>query len=159
GFGNDRIAVGCHDDIWARALVIDDGTHRLAITVVDLVGMLKYASYYGFARAQKLVDPAAGITDIAFSSTHDHQPPDPLGLWESDAMVAVKFPLYMQFIDRRVERARERGAGGLQPVAEVRAAETDAGSDPALRGLQVRTGCRPPFVYDDQLRALSFKGK
>jgi hypothetical protein len=37
GFGADRVALGCHDDIWARAVVIDDGTTRLAITVVDLV--------------------------------------------------------------------------------------------------------------------------
>jgi hypothetical protein len=158
GFGNDRVAVGCHDDIWARALVLDDGTHRLAITVLDLVGMLKYASYYGFRRAQSLVDPAAGITDFVFSSTHDHQAPDPLGLWGSDTLVDGKFPLYMQFIDRQVARAIGQAAGALQPVAEVRAAETDSGAEPELRGLQVRTGCRPPFVFDDQLRALSFRG-
>src|SRR5215471_7501774 len=36
GFGNDRIALGCHDDIWARSLVLDDGKHRLAIAVVDM---------------------------------------------------------------------------------------------------------------------------
>src|SRR5262249_13658780 len=133
GFGTDRTAVGCHDDIWARALVLDDGTHRLAIAVLDLVGMLKYASYYGFARAQRLVDPAAGITDFVFSSTHDHQAPDPLGLWGSDTLVDGKFPLYMQFIDRQVARAIEQAAGGRPPAAAGGAAATRAGREAAPR--------------------------
>src|SRR5262249_21689144 len=34
GFDNDRIALGCHDDIWARALVLDDGTRRVAFVAV-----------------------------------------------------------------------------------------------------------------------------
>lgn len=159
GFDNDRIALGCHDDIWARALVLDDGTRRLAMVALDLIGTLKYASYYGFAHAQAMVDPAAGVTDFVFSSTHNHEAPDALGLWGSDTLVDGKFPLYLAFVDRQVARAVEQASRALAPVAEVRAAETTPEGDPELRGLQVRTGCRPPFVFDDELRAIAFAGR
>ena len=29
--------------------------------------------------------------------------------------------------------------------------------DAELLGLQVRTGCRPPFIFDEDLRALAFQ--
>lgn len=159
GFGNDRVAVGCHDDIWARALVIDDGQHRLAMVALDLVGTLKYGSYYGFAHAQAQIEPALGITDFIFASTHDHQGPDALGLWGSDTLVDGKFPLYLAFIDRETARAVREAVANLTPVAEVRPATTNPEDDPELRGLQVRTRCRPPFVFDTDLRAIQFLGK
>jgi hypothetical protein len=38
GFGNDRMASGKHDDLWARALVLDSGTTRIAVVSVDFIG-------------------------------------------------------------------------------------------------------------------------
>jgi hypothetical protein len=35
---------------------------------------------YGFAKARELVDPALGLDVMVFSSTHDHEAPDTLGL-------------------------------------------------------------------------------
>lgn len=159
GFGADRIALGCHDDLWARTIVLDDGATRLAITAVDLVGTLKYGSYYGFAHAEAQIDPALGVTHFIYASTHDHQGPDALGLWGPDTVVDGKFPLYLAFVDRQVARAISQAVAALEPVTEVRAFRTDPGADPELRGLQVRTGCRPPFVFDDELRALAFAGE
>lgn len=159
GFGADRIALACHDDIWARALVIDDGARRLAIVSLDLIGMLKHGSYHGFARAEALVPADAGVTDFIYSSTHDHEAPDTMGLWGPDTLIDGKFPLYLTFVDRQVARAIGEAAAGLSPVAEARAAVASPDSDSELRGLQVRTGCRPPFVFDDELRVLSFSGR
>jgi len=158
GFGADRIALGCHDDIWARTIVVDDGTTRLAITSVDLVGTLKYGSYYGFAHAEAMVDPALGVTNFIHASTHNHQGPDALGLWGTDTVVDGKFPLYLAFIDSQVASAISAAVGALEPVREVRGFRTDPDESPDLRGLQVRTGCRPPFIFDSELRALSFTG-
>jgi hypothetical protein len=159
GFGADRIALGCHDDLWARTIVLDDGATRLALTSVDVVGTLKYGSYYGFARAESLLDPGLGVTHLVHASTHNHQGPDTLGLWGPDTLVDGKFPLYLAFVDRQVARAISRAVAALEPVTEVRAFRTDPGADPELRGLQVRTGCRPPFVFDEELRALAFAGE
>lgn len=158
GFGADRIALGCHDDLWARAIVIDDGTTRMALTSVDLVGTLKYGSYYGFAHAEALVDPALGIDHFFYSSTHDHQGPDALGLWGPDTLVDGKYPRYLTFVDRQVARAITQAASSLAPVGRVRAFRTDTEQSPELRGLQVRTGCRPPWIFDTELRAIAFDG-
>ncbi|MBM4268510.1 MAG: hypothetical protein FJ144_18190 [Deltaproteobacteria bacterium] len=156
GFGNDRIAKGCHDDLWARVLVIDDGEKRVAFTVVDLVGTLKYGRYYGFAHAEAQVDPAAGITQYVHSSTHNHEGPDSLGLWGTDTLVDGKFPLYLTFVDTQLARAVSEAVADLQPVGSVRAYRTDPTETADLRGLQVRTGCRPPFLFDEEVRGIAF---
>lgn len=156
GFGADRVALGCHDDLWARALVVDDGTSRVAFTVLDVVGALKHGTYYGFARAEAMLDPALAVTHFIYSSTHNHEGPDTLGLWGTDTVVDGKFPLYMSFVDRQVARAITEAVARLTPVARVTAMRADPEADPSLRGLQVRTGCRPPFVFDEELRALAF---
>ena len=40
GFGNGRAANGIHDDLWARTMIIDDGTTRIAIVVLDVIGFM-----------------------------------------------------------------------------------------------------------------------
>ena len=159
GFGNDRIALGCHDDLWARVLVIEWGYTKVAMVSVDFVGEINHGTYYGFAHAQEQVDPGLGITGFIFSSTHDHEGPDTLGLWGTSEFQDGKFPRYLQFVDKEVARAITEAAapGALHPVRVV-AAQTTPAEAAGLRGLQVRTGCRPPWFFDDELRALQFIG-
>jgi hypothetical protein len=160
GFGNDRIATGCHDDLWARVIVLQSATRKVAFVSVDFVGELLHGSYYGFAHARDMVDPTLGLDAILFSSTHDHEAPDTLGLWGVTEFSDGKFPRYLQFVDREVARAINAAAAPstLRP-ARVVAARTTPQLTPELRGLQVRTGCRPPFFFDDELRALQFVGE
>jgi hypothetical protein len=159
GFGNNRIAMGCHDDIWARVLVLQSATHKVALVSVDFVGEILHGRYYGFAHARDMVDPQLGLDAILFSSTHDHEAPDTLGLWGVSEFSDGKFPRYLQFVDRQVARAISAAAApaALRP-ARIVAARTTPALTPELRGLQVRTACRPPFFYDDELRALQFVG-
>ncbi|GIW43304.1 MAG: hypothetical protein KatS3mg077_0586 [Candidatus Binatia bacterium] len=157
GFGSNRVALGCHDDIWARALVLEAGDTKVALVSVDLVGTLKHGRYYGFAKAESLVDPSLGIDAFFYSSTHNHEGPDALGLWGSEMFRDGKFPLYLQFVDRQVARAINQAAdpARMRPV-RVRAAVTNPQLDAELRGLQVRTRCRPPWFFDDELRVVQF---
>lgn len=157
GFGNDRIASGCHDDIWARVLVLEGPTTKVALVSVDFVGMITHGLYSGFAHARELVDPQLGLDQVIFSSTHSHEGPDTLGLWGYIEVVDGKFPRYLEFVDRQIARAINQAAApaALRPVRVV-AARTDPSQAPSLRGLQVRTRCRPPFFFDDELRALQF---
>ncbi|MGH7786634.1 MAG: hypothetical protein ACRERC_07190 [Candidatus Binatia bacterium] len=157
GFGNDRIATSCHDDLWARVLVLQGPTHTVALVSVDFVGVVAQGLYAGFAHARALVDPTLGIDQIIFSSTHSHEGPDTLGLWGVDEATDGKFPRYLQFVDRQIAKAINAAAApaALQPV-RVTAATTDPMRSPDLRGLQVRTRCRPPFFFDAELRALQF---
>jgi len=159
GFGNDRIATGCHDDLWARALVIQSPTRKVALVSVDFVGEVSHGSYYGFTKAQAMVDPGLGLDAIIFSSTHDHEAPDTLGLWGTDEFTDGKFPHYLQFVDREVAKAINAAAApsAMRPV-NVIAGQTTPAETAELRGLQVRTGCRPPWFFDTELRALQFVG-
>jgi hypothetical protein len=157
GFGADRIAKGCADDIWARALVIEGGLKKVALVSVDVVGSVKYGKYYGFAKAEAMVDPALGIDSFLYSSTHSHQGPDTLGLWGVEQFRDGKFPRYLQFIDRQVAKAINLAANPANmKEASVVAGSSTPATDPELLGLQVRTGCRPPWFFDDELRALRF---
>jgi len=159
GFGNDRIASGCHDDLWARVIVLQGPTKKVALVSVDFVGELLHGKYYGFSYARDLVDPALGLDAIVFSSTHVHEAPDTIGLWGVSEFSDGKFPRYLQFVDRQVARAIDAAAapGALRPATVV-AARTDPSAAAELRGLQVRTRCRPPFFFDDEVRALQFIG-
>lgn len=157
GFGNDRIAKGCADPIWARALVIEGGTKKVALVSLDVVGSVNYGSYYGFNKAQQMVDPSLGIDAFIYSSTHSHEGPDTLGLWGTEQFRDGKFPLYLQFVDRQVAKAiNTAGASQNMKPAQMVAAVTNPSLDPELLGLQVRTGCRPPWYFDQELRALRF---
>jgi len=157
GFGNDRIATGCADDIWARALVLQGPSQTVALVSVDFVGVVAHGLYSGFAHARELVSPSLGIDQFIFSSTHSHEGPDTLGLWGTTEVSDGKFPRYLQFVDRQIARAISQAAApeALRPVRVV-AATTDPARSPDLRGLQVRTRCRPPFFFDEELRALRF---
>lgn len=159
GFGNNRIASGCHDDLWARALVLQTDTRTVALVSVDFVGVVSNGLYAGFAHAQRLLDPALAVDEILFSSTHNHEAPDTLGLWGPTQLSDGKFPRYLQFVDRQIAKAITMAVNDAtsQPATVV-AATTDPSTSPQLRGLQVRTRCRPPWFFDQELRLLRFVG-
>jgi len=159
GFGNNRIATGCHDDLWARVIVLQTAARKVALVSVDFVGEILHGTYYGFAHARAMVDPALGLDAIVFSSTHDHEAPDTLGLWGVTEFSDGKFPRYLQFVDRQVARAINAAAAptAMHPATVV-ATRTTPDATAELRGLQVRSACRPPFFFDQELRALQFVG-
>ena len=60
GFENTHPAQGVRDDLWARALVVDQGDTRIGVVVLDLVGF-----FYG--EVQQIRDEGAqlGVLEIA----------------------------------------------------------------------------------------------
>ena len=38
GFGSNRPALGKHDDLWARAMVLQVGTTKVALVALDFIG-------------------------------------------------------------------------------------------------------------------------
>jgi hypothetical protein len=155
GFGNDRMATGKHDDLWARALVLDSGTTRIAIVSVDFIGYYQNAGYYGIVQVQKLLDPKLGIQEIILSSTHNHEGPDTIGLWGNNPVSGGTFPLYLKFVDRQIARAVTLAAQAAVPV-RMKLGATNPQSSPALAGLQTRTDGRPPRFFDEELRVMQF---
>jgi len=155
GFGNNRLANGKHDDLWARAIVLESGQTKIAIVSIDVIGYYSKANYYGFGEIQRLVDPKLGISDILLASTHNHEAPDTIGPWGPGALADGKYPRYLRFVDRQVAKAINKAAASTLPAA-MKLGLTDPKLSPSIAGMQTRTRGRPPDFFDEELRVMQF---
>lgn len=155
GFGNNRLAIGKHDDLWARAVVLEHNQTRIAVVSIDLIGYYSKAKYYGLSEVQKLVDQKLGISDILITSTHNHEGPDSIGPWGASALSDGKYPKYLRFVDRQIAKAVTQAARSLEP-ARMKLGRTNPRLSPSLAGLQTRNGGRPPVFFDEELHVVQF---
>jgi hypothetical protein len=155
GFGDKRLATGRHDDLWARTIVLDRGTTRIAIVAIDLIGYYSDATYYGVKKIREQLDPALGIQEILLASTHSHEGPDTIGAWGDGPLKDGKYPKYLRFVDRQIAKSIAAAARDLEP-ARIRLGVTDPVKSPSLQGLQTRTSGRPPRFFDEELRVMQF---
>src|SRR5688500_11372300 len=70
GYYHERGSEGVLDDLYAKAVVLDDGATRAAIVVCDLISMPKWI----VTEARKLVETRTGIpgTNVMIAATHTH---------------------------------------------------------------------------------------
>ena len=155
GFGNNRLATGKHDDLWARAIVLEYETTRIAIVSIDVIGYYSKANYYGLGEIRKLVDPKLGVTEILVASTHDHEAPDTIGAWGPNALSDGKYPKYLRFIDRQIAKAINKAAASTVRTV-MKLGSTDPLVSPSIAGMQTRTRGRPPDFFDQELRVMQF---
>lgn len=157
GFGQKRLATGKHDDLWARTIVLEYGTTKLAIVAIDFIGYYSEAKYYGLNHVRKYLDPKLGINDILIASTHNHEGPDTIGPWGHGALNDGKYPKYLRFLDKQIADSIQQAATKLE-VARIKLGQTDPQKSPSLVGLQTRTSGRPPHFFDEELRVMQFVG-
>jgi hypothetical protein len=138
GYGHNRRASGVHDPLMARAVLLDDGTSRMALVCADVVG-LQYPT------VQKIRARLAGYRYVLVSSTHNHEGPDTIGIWGRTPLVSGVDP---QWLDEVVERVVTMVHQAEQQLAAVRA-EYGTAEDATLLG-----DSRLPKVYDGVLRVL-----
>lgn len=155
GFGNNRLATGKHDDLWARAIVLEYGTTRVAIVSIDVIGYYSKANYYGLGESKKLVDPKLGVSEILIASTHNHEAPDTIGAWGPSALSDGKYPKYLRFVDRQIAKAINKAAASTVR-AVMKLGRTDPQVSPSIAGMQTRTHGRPPDFFDQELRVMQF---
>ncbi len=158
GFGDNRLATGKHDDLWARTMVVEQGTTRIAIVAVDLIGYYSDGGYYGIKEVQKLLDPKLGIQEILVAATHNHEAPDSIGAWGENFMKDGKYPKYLRFVDRMIAKSITEAAKTLAP-AKLKLGVTDPVKSPSIAGMQVRNGGRPPKFFDEEMRVMQFVHK
>lgn len=74
GYFHDRVSTAIHDDLLAKALVLDDGATQVAIVVCDILRVMRRE----VEKARELASAATGIpaANIMISATHTHTGPE-----------------------------------------------------------------------------------
>ena len=147
GFANDRRASGVHDDLWARAVALADrdGSRRIALVSVDLIGFFRE----DVLKARALLAAKAPGATLIVASTHVHEGPDTMGLWGKGRFSSGVDPAYLDRVRRAVADAAAEALARLQPARLVLARARTPGL--------VEDG-RLPRVVDDTLVALQAIG-
>lgn len=145
GYENNRVAESVHDDLWARALVLDDGKTRMAVVALDLIGVSNQ-------RVSRLRQQIRSVPpeNVLIACTHVHSGPDTLGLWGPNFATTGIDPLYMQRLQDRIAAVVDAAAGSLQPVI------LSAGVTTVPEGL-VHNSREP--TQDKELTALRFQAE
>lgn len=143
GFGQARAAGGVHDDLWARAVVIDDGTTRLALVALDVIGF----GNDRVIRVRQQLPASAGVTYAAVASTHQHEGPDLLGLWGPGDYESGVDAAYAGFVENQAAKAILAAVAALRP-ARLKFAMDAAGAAPLV------ADTRPPKVFDNAVKVM-----
>lgn len=146
GFGHGRAATGVHDDLYARAVAVSDGTRTVALVAVDLIGL----SLEDTEKARELLRAqAARPAELLLASTHNHQGPDTIGLWGPSPMQSGVDPRYLDRVRGEVASVAREAIDSLRE-ARLMIAKTKT------PGLIKDT--RLPEVIDDELVVLQAVG-
>jgi len=154
GFHNGRPAIGVHDDIWARALVLEQGETRLAFVVVDLVGW-----FYDDVELTRtmLQEQGVDVDYLLVASTHNHESPDTMGLWGKTATSGGYDETYALQVRQATVDAVADAIVDKREVASLKVGAVDA-STYADNGLSnIIRDSRDPKVIDEMLRAALLK--
>jgi hypothetical protein len=145
GFGQNRVASGVHDDLWALACVIDDGHHRVGIAALDAIGLFHEA----VTEIRRRLRPEAGIDYAIVCTTHNHNTPDLMGLWGPHPLKSGVDPEYLERVIAATAQALNDAAGTLEP-AQVAFHRIPTSPDGLV------TDTRRPIVHDPDIRVMHF---
>jgi hypothetical protein len=167
GFQKNRLATGVRgsedglvgegDGIEVRALVLDQGDVRVAVLVVDTVGVFRP----DVTRIRTaLADAGAEVDYVLVHATHNHEGPDTMGLWGDSPLTSGYDPqgYGAQWRAAAVEATLE-AIDTLQPVAAVRSGSVLAGDGQPGQAANLIHDSRDPWVVDPTVSVLSLEAE
>ncbi|RPI32706.1 MAG: hypothetical protein EHM70_08255 [Chloroflexota bacterium] len=143
GFGNNRRAETIHDDLYARALAIEDGSTTLVLAALDLLGFIR-ADVNDVIQEVHKTHPNA---QVIIASIHTHHAPDTLGLWGPDRMTNGVDGEYLSATKDKIASTILASLSYLQK-ATIRSTSVH------IPGLVKNT--RNPEILDDELTVVQF---
>ena len=108
-------ATNIHDELHARCLVLDDGQTKLALVVLDLLGI----DYCVSSEARKLIEQELAIpaSNVLLSAVHTHSAASALGVPISSRFVFPQKPDdYQRFVARRIADGVKCAVNRLRPA-------------------------------------------
>ena len=144
--GRKETARDVHDDLYARALVLNDGEHTIAIVTTDLIGL----GDEELAEVRKVVLRDAGIMPehLVLACTHTHSGPVVRSFPPSDLIPGQADENYFHLLPRLI--------GGAVTMAARRQRPARIG---AGRGMSYININRRELLPDGTLRGLPFLGR
>lgn len=143
GFHNQKPAQGVRDPLWARAMVLHDGSFSLGLVSLDLIGF----GSDDVIRIRKRIKKESELDYVIVTSTHTHNGPDVIGLWGKKDFSSGVDPAYMERVYQAAADAVIEAAQSLRP-ARLRFAQDLSGA----ANLVMDT--RPPYVIDPSLHLM-----
>lgn len=117
GYYSPRGAEGVHDDLYAKALVIDDGVTKAALVMVDLISTSK--PFVEAARETIQSRTNIPADNILISATHSHTGPILSNLSKRNKDFGGDNPLAVRYTDQlpnRIADAVAKAVEGMTPV-------------------------------------------
>jgi hypothetical protein len=143
GFEQNRRAQTVHDDLYARALALQEGPNTLVLCALDLIGFF----HPDVMDVADRVSEYAPGTQMIIASTHTHHGPDTMGLWGPDDKTCGVDPEYITAIKEKISQAIISSLENMQP-ANVKYTSVQ------LPGLA--KNARDPTILDNELTLAQF---
>jgi hypothetical protein len=109
GYFHDRKARDVHDELYAKAIVLDDGSTTVAFVICDLIEMPGET----VADVRRIVEKTCRIPaeNLLVAATHTHTGPSPAGL-----LGTPRADAYMDALPERIADSVRRAVARLQPA-------------------------------------------
>ena len=120
GYDHNRKSTGVHDDLFAKAVVFDDGKTPVALVVVDSIG-LQYPAVNAIraAAAKKVQGLDLPAERVIVQSTHSHMSPDVIGIYGPDEQTTGYDQGYIDLLVAKASDAVAQAAERRQPATLV----------------------------------------
>jgi hypothetical protein len=129
GYYYERGSTGVHDDLWAKAMVIDAGGQRAALVACDLINLTRRV----VDESKRLIEQQTGLKphQVMISATHAHTGPVVAGgssRYDTAAAPGGKADAYANWLPARIAESVRLALASIKP-ARVSAG---SGNEPAL---------------------------
>ncbi len=150
--GNEfsRPATGIHDPVEARILALRHQNTTVVLISADFIGF--FYDYLQQIRARLAPAVASEVDLIIFTSTHNHQGPDVVGIWGSDFLHTGLDPEYLDWVIDTVADHVSDAVNALEPAHITYGAI--AVEDPDGDMSHYVSDTRDPVIINNQMNVL-----
>ncbi len=118
GYGWGRRATGVHDPLYATCVALSDGTKRLALVTIDVVGLQ-------LPTVEEVRNQLKNFDYVLISSTHNHEGPDTIGIWGNTPVQRGVDDAYLDRVVKQIVEGVRQAEARLQPVRAAYGTATD----------------------------------
>jgi hypothetical protein len=152
GFGSSRPAVDVHDPIEARIIAMRHNETTVVMVSADLVGFF----YDHLLGVRALLDAAVSdqVDLVVWSSTHNHEGPDMIGIWGKTLLESGLDEEYLHEVQQLVADGIGEAVDALEPAQVVHSAIEVEDSTGYMKHLFADG--RDPVIINNTMNVLRF---